>query len=102
MNVEYQKRRDALWEAVKDARLLHAVKPEGAFYLWARIDDAWPGHEGKRSGWAMTDHLIERAGVGSAPGEVFRAAGAGHVRFAYSCATDQVLEGARLLRELLS
>ena len=102
MNVEYHKRRDALWNAVKDARLLHGVKPEGAFYLWMRIDDAWPGHAGKRSGWAMTDYLIDQAGVGSAPGEVFGAAGAGHVRFAFSCATDQVVEGARLLRELLA
>jgi len=102
MAVEYQKRRDALWDAVKDARLLHAVKPEGAFYLWARIDDAWPGHEGRHDGWAMTDYLIDQAGVGSAPGEVFGSAGAGHVRFAFSCSTDQVLEGARLLRELLS
>lgn len=102
MALEYQKRRDALWDAVKDARLLHAVKPQGAFYLWARIDEAWPGYQGQRSGWAMTNFLVDEAGVGSAPGEVFGAAGAGHIRFAYSCATDQVLEGARLLRDLLA
>jgi aspartate aminotransferase len=99
---EYQKRRDALWAAVKDARLLHAVKPEGAFYLWARIDDAWPGYEGKRGGWAMTNYLIEKAGVGSAPGEVFGPGGAGHVRFAYSCSTEQVVAAAKILKELLS
>ena len=74
----------------------------GAFYLWARIDDAWPGYEGQRDGWAMTRYLIDQAGVGSAPGEVFGAAGAGHVRFAFSCSTDQVVEGARLLGQLLS
>jgi aspartate aminotransferase len=102
MALEYQQRRDAIWDAVKDARLLHGVKPEGAFYQWARIDDAWPGYEGKRGGWALTNFLIEKAGVGSAPGEVFGAAGAGHIRFAYSCSTDQVLEGARLLKELLA
>jgi len=50
----------------------------------------------------MTDYLIEQAGVGSAPGEVFGGAGAGHVRFAFSCSTDQVLEGAKLLGQLLS
>jgi aspartate aminotransferase len=102
MTAEYHTRRDALWAAVKDARLLHAVKPEGAFYLWARIDDAWPGHAGERSGWAMTDYLIDRAGIGSAPGEVFGAAGAGHIRFAFSCSTDQVVAGAKLLGELLA
>lgn len=102
MRAEYQKRRDALWDAVKDARLLHAVKPEGAFYLWARIDDAWPGYQGRRTGWAMTEHLIDTAGVGSAPGEVFGAAGAGHIRFAFSCSTEQVVAGAKLLRQLLA
>jgi aspartate aminotransferase len=102
MAAEYQRRRDALWDAVAGSRLLHGVKPEGAFYLWTRIDDAWPGHAGKRSGWAMTEYLIEQAGIGSAPGEVFGPAGAGHVRFAFSCATDQVLAGARLLKDLLA
>ncbi len=101
MRAEYQKRRDALWDAVKDARLLHAVKPEGGFYLWARIDDSWSGYEGRRSGWAMTEYLIDQAGVGSAPGEVFGAAGAGHIRFAFSCSTDQVVEAAGLLGKLL-
>jgi aspartate aminotransferase len=102
MCAEYQKRRDALWDAVKDARLLHAVKPEGAFYLWARIDDRWPGYQGRRTGWALTEHLIDEAGIGSAPGEVFGAAGAGHIRFAFSCSTDQVVEGAKLLKQLLA
>jgi aspartate aminotransferase len=102
MCAEYQKRRDALWDAVKDARLLHAVKPEGAFYLWARIDESWPGYQGKRTGWAMTEYLLDQAGIGSAPGEVFGTAAAGHVRFAFSCSTDQVVEGAEMLRQILS
>ena len=102
MTAEYQRRRDALWEGLKEVRLLHAVRPEGAFYLWAKIDEAWSGFEGKRGGWAMTDYLIDKAGIGSAPGEVFGPSGAGHVRFAYSCSTDQVVEAAKILGELLA
>ena len=102
MTAEYQRRRDALWEGLKEVRLLHAVRPEGAFYLWAKIDEAWPGFEGKRGGWAMTDYLIDKAGIGSAPGEVFGPSGAGHLRFAYSCSTDQVVEAAKLMGELLA
>jgi aspartate aminotransferase len=102
MAAEYQLRRDALWDGLKDARLIHAVRPEGAFYMWARIDEAWPGFEGKRGGWAMTNYLIEKSGVGSAPGEVFGPCGAGHIRFAYSCSTDQVVAAAQILGELLS
>jgi aspartate aminotransferase len=50
----------------------------------------------------MTDYLIEKAGIGSAPGEVFGPAGAGHIRFAFSCSTDQVLEAAQILKQVLA
>ena len=102
MAAEYQRRRDALWGALGGARLIHPFRPEGAFYMWARIDEDWSGAGGRRDGWAMTDDLIERAGVGSAPGEVFGPSGAGHVRFAYSCATPQVVEAATILSQLLA
>lgn len=102
MAMEYQRRRDVLWDAVKDLKVLHPFKPQGAFYLWARIDDSWPGHDGRRDGWAMTEYLIDKAGVGSAPGEVFGSAGAGHIRFAFSCPTEQIVAGAALLKSLLS
>ena len=95
-------RRNALWEGLKDLRALHAFKPQGAFYMWARIDESWAGHSGRRDGWAMTDYLIEKAGIGSAPGEVFGPAGAGHIRFAFSCSTDQVLEAAQILKQVLA
>jgi aspartate aminotransferase len=99
---EYLLRRNALWDGLKDLKALHPFKPQGAFYMWARIDDGWAGYSGKRDGWAMTEYLIDRAGIGSAPGEVFGAAGAGHIRFAFSCSTDQVMEAARILKEILS
>jgi aspartate/methionine/tyrosine aminotransferase len=39
--------------------------------------------------------------VGSAPGIVFGPAGHDAVRFSFACSTDQVVDGARLLAELL-
>jgi aspartate aminotransferase len=101
MTAEYQVRRDALVDGLAGARLLHPVRPEGAFYMWCRIDQAWPGHEGDRDSWAMTRFLIDRAAVGSAPGIVFGPAGHDAVRFAFACSTEQVTDAARLLRELL-
>jgi aspartate aminotransferase len=98
---EYLLRRNALWEGLKDVKTLHPFKPQGAFYLWARIDESWAGHSGRRDGWAMTEYLIEKAGIGSAPGEVFGPAGAGHIRFAFSCSTDQVLEAAKILNQII-
>ncbi len=101
MAAEYQKRRDVLFEGVESIKALHPFKPQGAFYLWARIDDSWRAPDGRTGGWAMTDWLIDKAGVGSAPGEVFGPAGEGHVRFAFSCATEQVEAAAKVLKELL-
>jgi aspartate aminotransferase len=101
MAAEYQKRRDALWAGLEGLATLHTFKPQGAFYMWARIDDSWMGRGGRRDGWALTELLIEAAGIGSAPGEVFGPAGAGHVRFAFSCSTDQVVEASGILRQIL-
>ncbi len=98
---EYLVRRNALWDGLKELKSLHPFKPQGAFYMWARIDEQWPGHSGRRDGWAMTECLIEKAGIGSAPGEVFGPAGAGHIRFAFSCPTEQVTEAAVLLKQIL-
>ena len=39
----------------------------------------------------MTHSPVDTLAIGSAPGEVFGPAGAGHPRFAFSCATAQVV-----------
>ena len=97
MAEEYENRRDLLFAALEEAPYVEPFKPGGAFYLWARIQPEWPGYDGKRDDWSMTNYLIDKAGIGSSPGSAFGAAGAGHIRFAFSCSTDQIEEAARLL-----
>lgn len=99
---EYQKRRDVLFSALEEAPYIQAFQPGGAFYLWARIQPDWPGYENKQDDWSVTNYLIDKSGIGSAPGSAFGSAGAGHVRFAFSCSTAQVEEAARILPEVLS
>jgi aspartate aminotransferase len=94
---EYEKRRDILFAALEEAPYLSAFKPGGAFYLWARIQPDWPGYGGAKDDWSMTNYLIDKAGIGSSPGSAFGRAGAGYIRFAFSCSTDQVQEAASLL-----
>jgi aspartate aminotransferase len=98
---EYQHRRDILFSALEKAPYVKAFKPGGAFYLWARIQPDWPGYGGQRDDWSMTNYLIDKAGIGSSPGSAFGTAGAGHIRFAFSCSTDQVEEAARILPSTL-
>lgn len=97
MAAEYQSRRDMLLAALEESPYLEPFKPGGAFYLWARIKEEWPGYQGKTDDWSMTNYLIDRVGVGSSPGSAFGAAGAGHIRFAFSCSTEQVREAAGLI-----
>jgi aspartate aminotransferase len=101
MAQEYQIRRDVLFDALEESPYLKAFKPQGAFYLWARILPDWPGYGGKADDWSMTNYLIDRSGIGSTPGTAFGPAGAGHIRFAFSCSTAQVNEAAELLPGIL-
>jgi len=98
---EYQKRRDALWEAMEQLKSLIPVKPQGGFYLWARVGEDWMDSAGRHGGWAMTEYLIDKAGIGTVPGETFGPDGSEHVRFSFACSTDQVVEAAGLLKEIL-
>ncbi len=99
---EYQYRRDVLYAALEKAPYLKPFKPSGAFYLWAQITEDWPGYQGQRDDWSMTNYLIDQAGIGSSPGSAFGKAGEGHIRFAFSCSTEQVEEAARLIPQVLS
>ena len=101
MAQEYQMRRDVLYDALEESPYLKAFKPHGAFYLWARILPDWPGYDGKSDDWSLTNALIDQAAIGSAPGSAFGPAGAGHIRFAFSCSTAQVNEAAGLLPGVL-
>ena len=100
MNAVYQKRRDLLVKGLAKVPFLSAFEPSGAFYVWCRIDPAWAGYQGKTGGWAMSNYLVDTAAVGSAPGEVFGPAGAGHVRFAFSCPTDHIERAVKAFDEL--
>lgn len=102
MNTEYQSRRDVLLEAVKASPYLEPFKPRGSFFLWARITKSWPGYKGQHDDWSLTNYLIDKTAIGSTPGSAFGAAGINHIRFAFSCATAQVEEAARLLPGVLA
>ena len=101
MALEYQERRDMLLASLEESPYVKPFKAGGAFYLWARITPDWPGYQGKTDDWSMTDYLIDQSGIGSSPGSAFGAAGEGHIRFAFSCSTQQVHEASSLLPSVL-
>ncbi|MHB8878146.1 MAG: pyridoxal phosphate-dependent aminotransferase [Myxococcaceae bacterium] len=102
MGAEYQARRDALLNGIAGVKALKPFKPGGSFFLWLSIDPSWEGYNGARDDWAMTNFLIDKGGVGCAPGTAFGPSGAGCVRLAFSCDRPQVEAAARIVRGLLA
>jgi aspartate aminotransferase len=90
----YNLRRNILFDGLSNVKTLKPIKPEGAFYLWAKILD-------NRDAWDITNHLIDSIGVGSTPGDVFGPAGKGWLRFSFSCPTDQIQDAVKLLQTAL-
>ena len=100
MQAAYTERRDIMLEALADIPGVRAFTPHGAFYLWAELDADLYDRLGVPDADALSTRLAA-AGIGSAPGDAFGEACADAIRFAFSCDTAMVREGAPLLRSAL-
>ncbi len=94
---EYTVRRNAIYNGALKCKHLVPVKPEGTFYLWCKIKDSWRPDITENRSWYMTLEYL-KLGIGSAPGEVFGPGGTGHIRFSFSCSTEDVKLAADLLQ----
>lgn len=86
---EFARRRDALLERAARMPGIDVVRPEGAFYLFARVDEALPGAEDAGSVFAA--RLLEESGVAVVPGTAFGAPA--WIRLSYAAPLEQALEG---------
>ncbi|MCA2961933.1 MAG: aminotransferase class I/II-fold pyridoxal phosphate-dependent enzyme [Silvanigrellales bacterium] len=100
MRDEYLVRRDILLSALKGIPGVHAFAPRGSFFVWAELDQSVYARAGVKNADELSAFLAER-GVGSAPGEAFGDSCHNAIRFAFSCETKMVEEGAKRLVELL-
>jgi aspartate/methionine/tyrosine aminotransferase len=89
----FRARRDYLVPALAALGFEIAVKPEGAFYVYANCGRfTLDSHH-------FANDLLERAGVAITPGIDFGEHRAGqHVRFAYTTSIENLREGVRRLR----
>ena len=100
MRAEYEVRRDLLLAALEGVDGVRAFAPQGAFFVWAELDPALYARLGVPDADGLSRLLAER-GVGSAPGDAFGVHSADAIRFAYSCDTAMVRDGAAALRAIL-
>ena len=101
MRAEYLERRDALIAALSSIQGVRPFTPRGAFYVWAELDPAIYQRLGVADAAELSDKLAA-IGIGSAPGVAFGQTCDDAIRFAYSCATPMVKEGAEAVRRALT
>lgn len=100
MRAEYGVRRDILIDALTGIPGVRPFTPRGAFYVWAELDPELHARLGVADADALSARLAQD-GIGSAPGSAFGESCGDAIRFAFSCDTAMVREGAALLRASL-
>ncbi|BDR60073.1 aminotransferase class I/II-fold pyridoxal phosphate-dependent enzyme [Lactobacillus xylocopicola] len=95
MKAEFKKRRDVLYEGLMKLGF-KCVKPQGAFYLFAKI----PAHLEQDDTKFIYD-LVDQARVAVTAGSCFDKGGAGYVRFSYAVSMPQIKEGLRRLEQYM-
>ncbi len=101
MRAEYLERRDTLIAALSKIEGVRPFTPRGAFYVWAELDPSIYERLGIADANELS-HKLAAIGIGSAPGSAFGQTCDDAIRFAYSCATSMVKEGAEALQRALS
>lgn len=101
MQAEYAVRRTMLLDALKGIDGVRLFRPRGGFCLWVQLDPALYARLGVKNAEELSAQLAA-AGIGSAPGDAFGETCHDAIRFAFSCDTTMVRDGAAALRAFLT
>jgi len=91
MQVELQRRRDVLFDALAVLPGVELHKPQGAFYLFAGVQELIR-RAGLQGDVELSGALLERAGVAVVPGSAFHAEG--FLRLSYATSLAQLERAA--------
>jgi len=98
VRVEYQRRRDILYEGLSAIPGVVVHKPQGAFYMSVKL----PIHDAERFAvWMLTDFSVDRETVMVAPGPGFYSTpgkGKDEIRIAYVLNEKDLVRAVKLLR----
>lgn len=84
MKIEYMKRRDFLYEKMKNLGF-EIARPNGAFYIFAKIPDGYT-----QNSMNFCVDLAEKNKLAIIPGSAFGAAGEGFVRLSYAAGMEKL------------
>jgi aspartate aminotransferase len=91
---EFRRRRDAIVKGLNAIPGFRCAVPAGAFYAFPNVSGT------KLETKTLADLLLTEAGVACLDGTAFGRHGAGHVRFSYANALDNILEAIERIRQL--
>lgn len=91
MKKEFQKRRDILYDGMEKLGF-KCVKPQGAFYVFAKIPTFLEQDDTK-----LIYDLAKKAHVAVTAGSFFGKGGAGYLRLSYATSMDNIKEGLKRL-----
>ena len=100
MRRAYQERRDLLLAGLDGVSGVRVTKPRGAFYAFADVSACLDGPGAESLGRLVNDWLAR--GVAVLPGSAFGADHWTHVRLSLAARREDVVDGARVIRESCS
>ena len=95
MVAEYDKRRRLITKALNEIPGVHCPLPEGAFYLFPRVD-----YKGMDS-VELAKYLLDEAHVAVTPGSAFGSAGEGCIRLTYATSLANLQEAVKRIKQAL-
>lgn len=95
MREEYRKRRDYIFD-VMDGLGFKIAKPNGAFYIYAKIPDGYI-----QNSFDFCLDLAEKAKVAFVPGVAFGIEGEGYIRLSYASSMEEIKEAMDRLTDYM-
>jgi aspartate/methionine/tyrosine aminotransferase len=95
MKTIYNQRRHYMIKRLKELGFGIGVDPAGAFYVLARANHL------STNSYELAFEILEKAGVGVAPGIDFGTNAEGYLRFSYANSLENITEGLERIEEFL-
>jgi aspartate/methionine/tyrosine aminotransferase len=103
MIMEYQKRRDYLFNEINSVKGITCHKPEGAFYLFPNVMhylQSRSNNSNLNSSYDLAMHLLNEAHVAVVPGSAFGKEG--YLRLSYSTSMENLKEATSRIKKALN
>jgi aspartate aminotransferase len=100
MLAEFANRRDRIVALLRAIPRVHVTVPEGAFYVFPRVDAYYGARPGLTGSVAMSEAILEEASVAVVPGLPFGSDA--HIRLSYACSMADLEKGVGRLAEFFS